>query len=90
MRLLLRLAFEATLQHTNIVHVSLPAVTSGFERILAREDTREMLDSLLLHIGAACETEVWGQARKFVVLDVINDVLALTVRYSLLHLMSAD
>lgn len=90
MSLLLRLAFEATLQHTNIVHVSLPAVTSGFERILAREDTREMLDSLLLHIGAACETEVWGQARKFVVLDVINDVLALTVRYSLLHLMSAD
>ena len=90
MRLLLRLAFEATLPYTNIVHVSLPAVTRGFERILAREDTREMLDSLLLHIGAACETEVWGQVRKFVVLDLINDVLALTIRYSLLHLMSDD
>jgi hypothetical protein len=28
--------------------------------------------------------------RKFIVLDVINDLLALTVRSSLLHLMSAD
>ena len=90
MRALLRLAFEATLQHTNIVHVSVPAITSGFERLLAREDTREMLDSLLLHIGAAYETEVWGQVRKFIVLDVINDVLALTIRSSLLHLMSSD
>jgi len=89
-RTLLRLAFEATLEHTNIVHVSLPAVVRGFERLLAREDTREMLDSLLLHIGAACETEVWGRVRKFIVLDVINDVVALTVRYSLLHLLSAD
>ena len=49
-----------------------------------------MLDSLLLHIGAAYETEVWGQVRKFIVLDVINDLLALTIRTSLLHLMSAD
>jgi hypothetical protein len=89
-RLLLRLAFEATLQHTNLVHVSLPAVTRGFERILAREDTREMLDSLLLHVGAASETEVWGRVRKFIVLDVINDVLELTIRYSLLHLMSGE
>src|SRR5262249_47890858 len=48
-RVLLRLAFEATLEHTNIVHVSLPAIQRGFERILAREDTREMLESLLLH-----------------------------------------
>ena len=89
MGVLLRLAFE-TLEHTNIVHVSVPAVTRGFERILARDDTREMLDSLLLHIGAACETEIWGQVRKFIVLDVINDVLALTVRSCLLHLMSSD
>jgi hypothetical protein len=90
MRILLRLAFEATLEHTNIVHVSLPAITRGFERILAREDTREMLDSLLLHIGAAYETEIWGKVRKFIVLDVINDLLALTVRSCLLHLMSSD
>jgi len=89
-RTLLRLAFEATLEHTNIVHVSLPAIRRGFERILARDDTREMLDSLLLHIGTAYETEVWGQVRKFIVFDVINDVLALTIRYSLLHLLSAD
>ena len=85
---LLRLAVEATLDHTNIVHVSLPAVRRGFERILAREDTREMLDSLLLHIGTAYETEIWGRVRKFIVLDVINDLLALTIRSSLLHLMS--
>ena len=58
--------------------------------ILARDDTREMLDSLLLHIGAAYETEIWGQVRKFIVLDVVNDLLALTVRTSLLHLMSAE
>jgi hypothetical protein len=90
MRVLLRLAFEATLEHTNIYHVSLPAVRRGFDRLLARDDTREMLDSLLLHIGTAYETEIWGQVRKFIVLDVINDVLALTVRSSLLHLMSAD
>jgi hypothetical protein len=88
MAVLLRLAFEATLEHTNIVHVSLPAVRRGFERVLAREDTREMLDSLLLHIGTAYETEIWGRVRKFIVLDVINDVLALTIRSSLLHLMS--
>jgi hypothetical protein len=86
--LLLRLAFEATLEHTNIMHVSLPAIRRGFERILAREDTREMLDSLLLHIGTAYETEIWGRVRKFIVLDVINDLLSLTIRSSLLHLMS--
>ena len=62
----------------------------AFERILAREDTREMLDSLLLHVGTAYETEVWGQVRKFIVLDVINDLLALTIRTCLLHLMSSD
>ena len=90
MRALLRLAFEATLEHTNIMQVSLPAIRRGFERILARDDTREMLDSLLLHVGAAYETEIWGQVRKFIVLDVINDLLALTVRSSLLHLMSSD
>ena len=88
--MLLRLAFECVMGHTNIAHVSFPAITRGFERILAREDTREMLDSLLLHIGTAYETEIWGQVRKFIVLDVINDLLALTVRSSLLHLMSAD
>jgi len=89
-RALLRLALEATLAHTNLMHVSRPAVIRGFERLLAREDTREMLDSLLLHIGTAYETEVWGQVRKCVVLDVINDLVALTVRSSLLHLMSSD
>jgi len=89
-RTVLRLAFEATLEHTNIVHVSLPAITRGFERLLARDDTREMLDSLLLHIGAAYETEIWGKVRKLIVLDVINDVLALTIRSCLLHLMSSD
>lgn len=88
MAALLRLAMEATLDHTNIVNVSLPAIRRGFERLLARDDTREMLDSLLLHIGTAYETEIWGRVRKFIVLDVINDVLALTVRNSLLHLMS--
>ena len=90
MQTLLRLALDATLEHTNIAEVSVPAVRRGFERILAREDTREMLDSLLLHIGAAYETEIWGQVRKFIVLDVINDLLALTIRNSLLHLMSAE
>ncbi len=89
-RVLLRLALEAALGHTNIAEVSVPAVRRGFERILAREDTREMLDSLLLHIGAAYETEIWGQVRKFIVLDVISDLLALTLRNSLLHLMSAE
>ena len=88
-RVLLRLALE-TLEHTNIVHVSFPAIRRGFERILAREDTREMLDSLLLHIGAAYETEIWGQVRSFIVLDVINDLVAITIRNSLLHRMSAD
>jgi len=90
MRVLLRLALETTLEHTNIAHVSFPAVRRGFERILARDDTREMLDSLLLHIGAAYETEIWGKVRRFIVLDVINDLLALTIRSSLLHLMSSD
>ena len=87
---LLRLALESTMGHTNIAHVSVPAIRRGFERILARDDTREMLDSLLLHIGTAYETEIWGQVRKFIVLDVINDLVALTVRSSLLHLMSED
>jgi len=89
MRVLLRLALE-TLEYTNVAHVSFPAIWRGFGRILAREDTRAMLDSLLLHVGTAYETEIWGQVRKFIVLDVINDLLALTVRSSLLHLMSAD
>ena len=70
-RVIVGLALEATLDHTNILHVSLPAIRRGFERILAREDTREMLDSLLLHIGTAYETEIWGQVRRFTVLDVI-------------------
>lgn len=89
-RSLLRLAFEATMGHTNIMHVSFDAISRGFERILARDDTREMLDSLLLHIGTAYETEIWGQVRKFIVLDVINDLVALTIKNSLLHLMSSD
>jgi hypothetical protein len=89
-RALLRLALEAALDHTNIVKVTLPAVRSAFERILARDDTREVLDSLLLHIGTAYETEIWGHVRKFIVLDVINDLLALTIRCSLMHLMSTD
>lgn len=89
-RTLLRLALEATLEHSNIFEVSVPAVRRGFERLLAREDTREMLDSLLLHIGTAYETEIWGRARKWIVLDVINDLLMLTIRCSLLHLMSAE
>jgi hypothetical protein len=89
MRVLLRLALE-TLEHTNIAQVSFPAIRRGFERILARDDTREMLESLLLHTGTAYETEIWGQVRKFIVLDVINDLLALTIRSSLLHLMSSD
>jgi len=62
MQALLRLAFEATLEYTNIMHVSLPAIRRGFERILARDDTREMLDSLLLHVGTAYETEIWGRS----------------------------
>jgi hypothetical protein len=90
MRALLRLAMEATLENTNIMQVSVPAIKRGFERLLARDDTREMLDSLLLHIGTANETEIWGQVRKLIVLDVINDLLALTVRTSLLHLMSSE
>jgi hypothetical protein len=90
MRVLLRLALDATLEHTNIAHVSYPAIRRGFERILARDDTRAMLDSLLLHIGTAYETEIWGRVRKFIVLDVINDLLALTIRSSLLHLMSVE
>ena len=89
-RVLLRLALEPTLEHTNIMHVSFPAIRRGLERLLARDDTREMLDSLLLHIGTAYETEIWGQVRKFIVLDVINDLLALTIKNSLLHLMSSD
>jgi hypothetical protein len=90
MRILLQLALDATLEHTNIVHVSYPAIRRGFERILARDDTREMLDCLLLHIGTAYETEIWGQVRRFIVLDVINDLLAITIKSSLLHLMSLE
>lgn len=89
-RTLVKLSVEATLEHTNIAHVSYPAIRRGFERILARDDTREMLDSLLQHIGTAYETEIWGQVRHFIVLDVINDLLALTIRSSLLHLMSSE
>ena len=88
-RALLGLALE-TLEYTNIAQVSLPAVRRGFERILARDDTREMLESLLLHVGTAYETEAWGQVRKFIILDAINDLLALTVRNSLLHIMSGE
>ena len=87
---LLRLAFESALDHTNIMEVSLPLVRRAFERLLAREDTREMLDCLLLHIGTAYETEIWGQVRKMISLDVVNDLVALTIRNSLLHLMSDD
>ena len=86
---LLGLALE-TLDYANVAQVSLPAVRRGFERVLAREDTREMLESLLQHVGTAYETEAWGQVRKFIVLDAINDLLALTVRSSLLHLMSGE
>lgn len=89
-RTLLRLALEGALEHCNLAHVSLPAVRRGFERLLARDDTREMLDSLLLHVGTAYETEIWGQVRRFIVLDVINDLVALTLRGSMLHLMSED
>jgi hypothetical protein len=89
-RVLLQLAVDAALEHTNVAHVSYPAIRRGFERILARDDTREMLDSLLLHIGTAYETEIWGQVRKFIVLDVINDLVALTIRSCLLHRMSAE
>ena len=89
MGVLLQLALDA-LEHTNIARVSFPAVRRGFERILARNDTREMLASLLSHVGTAYETEIWGQVRKFIVLDVINDLLGLTLRCSLLHLLAAD
>lgn len=89
-RALLQLALDSTLTYTNILQVSVPAIRRGFERILARDDTREMLDSLLLHIGTAYETETWGQVRKFIVLDVINDLLALTIRCSLTHVLSAE
>ena len=90
MRTLLRLALEATLEWSNVVHVSFPAIRRGFERILARDDTKQMLDSLLMHVSAAYETELWGQVRKFIVLDVINDLLELTIRSCLLHLMSSE
>lgn len=89
-RSLLQLALEAALPHSNVMQVSVPAIRRGFERVLARDDTREMLDSLLLHIGTAYETETWGQVRKFIVLDVINDLLALTIRCSLTHILSGD
>jgi len=89
-RELVRLALEATLPHSNVMQVSHQPIARGVERILAREDTREMLDSLLLHIGTAYETETWGQVRKFIVLDAINDLLAITIRLSLLHLLSLE
>jgi hypothetical protein len=89
-RALLRLALETTLEHTNIVQVSVPTIRRGFERLLAREDTAEMLGSLLLHVGAAYETEIWGQVRKLVVLDVIDDLLNLVIRCSLLHLLASE
>lgn len=89
-RSLLKLALDAALTHTNVMQISIPAIRRGFERILAREDTREMLDSLLLHIGTAYETEMWGQVRKFIVLDAINDLVALTVHCSLAHILSAE
>jgi hypothetical protein len=90
MRTLLRFAYVGALEHSNVVHVSIPAVRRGFDRILARSDTRELIDSLLLHVGAAYETEQWGQVRRYVVLDVINDLLAMSVRMALLHLMTAE
>ncbi len=89
-RVLLRLTVEAALEHTNIAHVSFPAIQRGFKRLVAREDTRQVLDSLLLHVGTAYETEIWGHVRQLVVLDVINDLVALTIRSSLLHLLSAE
>lgn len=89
-RTLLQLALDSALTHTNVMQVSVPAIRRGFERVLARDDTREMLDSLLLHIGTAYETETWGQVRKFLVLDVINDLLALTIRCSLMHVLSGE
>lgn len=90
MRTLLRLALDTALDHTNTVALARPAIRSGFERLLARQDTREVLESLLLHVGTACETRTWGQVRSFIVLDAVNDLLALTVRSALLHLLSAD
>jgi hypothetical protein len=89
-RVLLELAASATLRWSNVMEISHAPIGRGLERILAREDTREMLDSLLLHIGTAYETETWGQVRKFIVLDAINDLLALTLRLSLLHLLSNE
>src|SRR5262249_20557736 len=47
-RVILRLAMEATLEYSNVAHTLYPAIRRGFERILARDDTREMLDSLLM------------------------------------------
>lgn len=90
MRALLQLALDSALSHTNIMQVSVPAIRRGFERLLAREDTHEMLDSLLLHIGTAYETETWGQVRKFIVLDAVNDLLALTIRTSMMHVLSVE
>lgn len=89
-RVLLKLAFDAALPHSNVLQVSVPAIRRAFERLLARDDTREMLDSLLLHIGTAYETETWGQVRKFIVLDAVNDLLALTIRCSLAHVLSGE
>ncbi|MCO5051143.1 MAG: hypothetical protein M9920_02420 [Verrucomicrobiae bacterium] len=90
LRLLLRLTLEGTLTHSNVVQVAHPAIRRGFERLLARDDTREMLDSLLLHMSTAVETEIWSHARKFVVLDAINDLLALTIRCCLAHVLSVE
>lgn len=89
-RCLLELARDTAVDHTNVAQVSIPAIRTGFDRLIAREDTRELLDSLLAHIGTAYETEIWGGVRKFLVLDVINDLTALTLRGALLHLLSAE
>lgn len=88
-RSLLRLTLEGALAHSNVLQVAHSAIRRGGERLLAREDTREMLDSLLLHLSAAVETEIWSNARQFIVLDAINDLLALTIRCCLAHVLSA-
>ncbi|MEI6565697.1 MAG: hypothetical protein WCR20_03400 [Verrucomicrobiota bacterium] len=89
-RTLLQFAHEATLLHTNLSRAAIQPVRRAFERLLARRDTREMLYSLLLHVGTASETEAWGHVRKFTPLDVVNDVVKLTIRSSLLHLMNRE
>lgn len=89
-RVLMRMALDGALEYSNIAQVSFVAIRRGFQRVLAREDTREMLDSLLLHVGTAYETTAWGQVRKRVVLDLINDLVGLAIRCALLHLMAQE